>query len=98
MAMVAPTIHTLGLVKPLKSGIVTRFLKSSNDCGIGKTTKCFGLIAKELPVSLKISFNKIPATTATRAPGSIFILLRVGILSQAKRIPTETKVTIMAPG
>ena len=76
IAMVAPTIQTLGFVNPLMSGNVIIFLKSSSDCGTGKFTRCFSLIAKELPDILKNSFSKIPAITATNAPGSNFSFLR----------------------
>ncbi|MNT67014.1 hypothetical protein D3C72_2051260 [compost metagenome] len=77
IAMVAPTIQTLGFVNPLISGKVIIFLKSSSDCGTGKFTRCFSVIAKELPDILKNSFNKIPAITATNAPGNNFSFRRI---------------------
>src|SRR6218665_50609 len=98
MAIVAPVIQTLGLVNPLKSGKVTRFLNSSKVVGTGRFTKCSGEIAKELPEILKNSLIKIPAITATKAPGSNFSLLSIVILSHANKIPIDINVTMMAPG
>ena len=72
MAMVAPTIQTFMFKNPPKSGNVTKFLNSSKLVGTGRVTKCSFPIAKLLPDALNNSFNKIPATTATKAPGSIF--------------------------
>ena len=97
-AMVAPAIQTCILVKPFKLGKVIRFLYSLKVVGTGRFTKYCELIANELPLTINNWLSKIPTITATKAPGSIFRLFRVGTFSQISKIVIDTKVINTAPG
>ncbi|MNE26124.1 hypothetical protein D3C80_1194750 [compost metagenome] len=97
MAIVIATIQTCGFATAVKSGVIIIDLKSSKDFGTGKETKCSFAIAKVLPVDTNISFKTTPAITATKAPGTSFILFKNGTLSQANKITNETAETTTAP-
>ena len=97
IAIISPVTSTLPFKNPLKSGSVKKLKKLAALFATSICTKCSLPTINGLPVNLKISFIKMAAITATKAPGTNFTLFLIKGLPHISMIKIETIQIINTP-